>query len=359
MAVSGDDMDKESGEKSAEDRVEEIKREANEDASSYYAQGESKEDDLKAEYSKPLSAIDPVQEQFNMMKALTVLAVGGVIVGVGFIWFMVKNLDHELRGVQANVEQEQGKVSAMETQMLGVGAAIKTLDEKFEPFKQEVTANISGIKEKIGGLQGQMDAAERKAKILRLKRAILTLREMGGPETEASIQNLESLIDQLRGGTSGTASSGAEAASEGEAAAEEAGAEVVEGEGGEEAPAEEESAGAEAAGAEEAEGEEAAAEEEPAEGEEAEEEEAPAEEESAEAGEAEEEEAPAEEQAEPEEAGHGEAAEEVHADAGHAEEPVGEIQLEHEIGKVEELPPISMDEEAPKASHEEAGAEHP
>ena len=55
-------------EDSPSDRLEEIKREEKEDASGYYAQGESKDNiNEEAELSKPVTDINPQKEEMNML----------------------------------------------------------------------------------------------------------------------------------------------------------------------------------------------------------------------------------------------------------------------------------------------------
>ena len=73
-------------EDSPSDRLEEIKREEKEDASSYYAQGESKDNvNEETELSNPVEDIDPQKEEMNMLKAIAFLGFGMAALAIIFI----------------------------------------------------------------------------------------------------------------------------------------------------------------------------------------------------------------------------------------------------------------------------------
>ena len=77
-------------ENSPSDRLDEIKSEEKEDASSYYAQGESKDNvNEEAELSKPVEDVDAQKEEMNMLKAVAFLGFGMAALAIIFILFFV------------------------------------------------------------------------------------------------------------------------------------------------------------------------------------------------------------------------------------------------------------------------------
>ena len=110
-----DDQGKEN---SASDRLEEIKREEKEAASTYYAQGESKDNiNEEAELSRPVEKMDEQKEEMNMLKAVAFLGFGMAALAIIFILFFVRDLD---------------------TRVVDVDGAVTSLEEKMDTIKKHI-----------------------------------------------------------------------------------------------------------------------------------------------------------------------------------------------------------------------------
>jgi hypothetical protein len=167
------------------DHVEKIKRDSQEDASAYYAQGDHAEHDPRQDYGKPLPPVDTINEEFNMLKALSFLAVGGVVIGIGFMWFMVSGLDKRM----SHVEGTMGK-----------------MDEKLAPVSAQVkvvTDGLTAVQGDVGNLKGVVGENERKAKVLELKRALMTIQEVTANSTSdaktSTLASINALINEYSG----------------------------------------------------------------------------------------------------------------------------------------------------------------
>ena len=247
------------------ERVEEIKHEAKEDASGYYAQEDSKENVNEAvELSRPVEPVKAEKEEVNMLKAIAFLGFGMAALAIIFILFFVRDLD---------------------TRVVGIDGTVTNLEEKIAPLRKHMDNGFLKVNENISGLKTKVSNYEHTMAVMELKRALVTVQEMSlgnSPDIKAKsgevVAGIESLLAEFGAGPLITKGMPAgivsleEAPVAAPAVAEEPAAE-------EPAPAEEEPAAEES----EAPAEPAPAEEESAE-------EAPAEEESSEGGDDEEEE---------------------------------------------------------------------
>ena len=166
------------------DRLEEIKREEKEDASSYYAQGDKKDNvNEEAELSKPVEDINGPKEEMNMLKAVAFLGFGMAALAIIFILFFVRDLD---------------------TRVVDVDGAVTTLEEKMAPLKQHVDDSIAKINQDIAGLDNKIGSYERVMAVMELKRALVTVQgmSMGNSANIKSKSNkvvaeIESLLVEL------------------------------------------------------------------------------------------------------------------------------------------------------------------
>ena len=240
------------------ERVEEIKREAKEDASGYYAQEDSKENVNEAvELSRPVEPVKAEKEEMNMLKAVAFLGFGMAALAIIFILFFVRDLD---------------------TRVVGMDGTVTNLEEKIAPLRKHMDDGFLKVNEDISGLKKKVVNYERTMAVMELKRALVTVQEMSlgnSPDIKAKsgevVAGIESLLAELGAGpliTKGMpagivsleeAPVAAPAVTEEPAAEEPAPAE-------EEPAAEESEAPAEPAPAEEESAEEAPAEEESSEG---------------------------------------------------------------------------------------------
>jgi hypothetical protein len=178
---------------SSADRLEQIKQESQEDASSYYAQGKSEDDAVTEEdFNKPVPPVNEEKEEMNMTKALAYLGFGMGALAIIVILFFLRDLDHKVGNVDA---------------------AVGTLEEKFGPLKKEVDDKLAKVNADVSQLQDRFGNYERQAAVTELKRALVaiqTVTENTNPDVQAKsdqvIASIENLLRELGAGTPGTAS---------------------------------------------------------------------------------------------------------------------------------------------------------
>lgn len=174
------------------DRLEEIKQEAKEDASSYYDQGKSENDTMTAqELEKPVPPVNSEKEEMNLMKALAYLGFGMGALAIIVILFFLRDLDHKVGDVDA---------------------AVGTLEEKFGPLKMEVDEKLAKVNADVSQLQNRFGNFERQAAVTELKRALVaiqTVTENTNPDVQAKsdqvVASIENLLRELGAGSPGTA----------------------------------------------------------------------------------------------------------------------------------------------------------
>lgn len=187
------EQDKDKQDPSPADRLEQIKQEAGEDASSYYAQGKSDDDAVtEADFNKPVPPVDEKKEEMNMMKALAYLGFGMGALAIILILFFLRNLDHKVGDVDA---------------------AVGTLEEKFGPLKMEVDDKLAKVNADVSQLQDRFGNYERQAAVTELKRALVaiqTVTENTNPDVQKKsdqvVASIENLLRELGAGTPGSVS---------------------------------------------------------------------------------------------------------------------------------------------------------
>ncbi len=190
--MTTDDQGKENEpSQSPSDRLEEIKKEEKEDASSYYTQGDSKDNvNEEAELSKPVEKIDAQKEEMNMLKAVAFLGFGMAALAIIFILFFVRDLD---------------------TRVVGVDGAITSLEEKMAPLKKHVDDSLDKVNQDIAGLDNKIGNYERIMAVMVLKRALVTVQEMSmgnsanvKAKSNQVVAGIESLLMELGAGAGAT-----------------------------------------------------------------------------------------------------------------------------------------------------------
>ena len=187
------EQDNDKQDPSPKDRLEQIKKEAQEDASSYYAQGKAEDDALTEEdFNKPVPPVNEEKEEMNMMKALAYLGFGMGALAIIVILFFLRDLDHKVGDVDA---------------------AVGTLEEKFGPLKQEVDDKLAKVNADVSQLQDRFGNYERQAAVTELKRALVaiqTVTENTNPDVQAKsdqvVASIENLLRELGAETPGAAS---------------------------------------------------------------------------------------------------------------------------------------------------------
>lgn len=184
-----DEQAKDSGaSQSPEDRLEEIKKEEKEDASTYYEQGESKDKvNEEAELSKPVEEVNAQKEEMNMLKAVAFLGFGMAALAIIFILFFVRDLD---------------------TRVVDVDGAVTSLEEKIAPLKKHVDTSLEKVNQDIAGLDSKIGNYERVMAVMELKRALVTVQEMSmgnsanvTAKSNQVVAGIESLLVELGAGT--------------------------------------------------------------------------------------------------------------------------------------------------------------
>jgi hypothetical protein len=185
-----DEQGKDSGaSQSSEDRLEEIKKEEKEDASTYYEQGASKDKvNEEAELSKPVEDVNAQKEEMNMLKAVAFLGFGMAALAIIFILFFVRDLD---------------------TRVVDVDGAVTSLEEKIAPLRKHVDASLEKVNQDIAGLDSKIGNYERVMAVMELKRALVTVQEMSmgnsanvAAKSNQVVAGIESLLVELGAGTS-------------------------------------------------------------------------------------------------------------------------------------------------------------
>lgn len=167
---------------SKDSKLEKIKKEGTEDASSYYAQGDKGDaHDLKGEYAKPLPPVDSATEEFNLVRTLSYLAFGGAGLALIFILFFLRDLDKRVDHVGKEVVD-------------------------LAPFKKEVGDNLSKLNTDIDKLRGRVEQYEKATMIMELKRAMATVLAVTESSAELKaksaqvVASIQTLLDELEGG---------------------------------------------------------------------------------------------------------------------------------------------------------------
>jgi|SaaInlStandDraft_7_1057024.scaffolds.fasta_scaffold23319_2 hypothetical protein len=185
-----DEQGKDSGaSQSPEERLEEIKREEKEDASTYYEQGASKDKvNEEAELSKPVEDVNAQKEEMNMLKAVAFLGFGMAALAIIFILFFVRDLD---------------------TRVVDVDGAVTSLEEKIAPLRKHVDTSLEKVNQDIAGLDSKIGNYERVMAVMELKRALVTVQEMSmgnsanvTAKSNQVVAGIESLLVELGAGTS-------------------------------------------------------------------------------------------------------------------------------------------------------------
>jgi hypothetical protein len=186
--MTTDDQGKE---QTPQERLDEIKREEKEDASSYYSQGSSKGNvNEEAELSKPVPPVHQEHEEMNMLKAVAFLGFGMAALAIIFILFFVRDLD---------------------TRVMGMDGTVSSLEEKIAPLQKHVDDGFSKVNEDISGLKNKVGNYERMMAVMELKRALVTVQEMSmgnslnvKAKSGEVVAGIEALLTELGAGPSST-----------------------------------------------------------------------------------------------------------------------------------------------------------
>ena len=185
--TTDDQGKKDESSQTPEERIEEIKNEAKEDASGYYAQEDSKDNVSEAaEFNKAVEPVKAEQEEMNMLKAVAFLGFGMAALAIIFILFFVRDLD---------------------TRVVGMDGTVTNLEEKIAPLKKHVDDGLRKVNEDISSLKVKVGNYERMMAVMELKRALVTVQEMSlgnSPDIKAKsgevVAGIESLLAEFGAG---------------------------------------------------------------------------------------------------------------------------------------------------------------
>ena len=185
--TTDDQGKKDESSQTPEERIEEIKNEAKEDASGYYAQEDSKDNVSEAaEFNKAVEPVKAEQEEMNMLKAVAFLGFGMAALAIIFILFFVRDLD---------------------TRVVGMDGTVTNLEEKIAPLKKHVDDGLRKVNEEISSFKVKVGNYERMMAMMELKRALVTVQEMSlgnSPDINAKsgevVAGIEALLTELGAG---------------------------------------------------------------------------------------------------------------------------------------------------------------
>ena len=185
--TTDDQGKKDESSQTPEERIEEIKNEAKEDASGYYAQEDSKDNVSEAaEFNKAVEPVKAEREEMNLLKAVAFLGFGMAALAIIFILFFVRDLD---------------------TRVVGIDGTVTNLEDKIAPLKRHVDDGLRKVNEDIAGLKTKVGNYERMMAVMELKRALVTVQEMSlgnSPDINAKsgevVAGIESLLAELGAG---------------------------------------------------------------------------------------------------------------------------------------------------------------
>ena len=172
---------------STEEKLDAIKQEEKEDASTYYAQGSSGEKGLtEKEFNEPIPPMDPEEEEMSLLKAVAFLGFGMAALAIIFILFFIRDLNSKVGDVDA---------------------AINTIETKFGPIKQTMESGFARIDQDVSDLKGKVGKYENMVAVMELKRAKVAIQEVtanASPELQGKsgqlIANIDSLLNDLGAG---------------------------------------------------------------------------------------------------------------------------------------------------------------
>ena len=190
--TGNEENEKKPTESSDEERLEEIKKEGKEDASSYYASGDSHEKDTtESDMNKSIPAVNEEKEEMSLLKAVAYLGFGMAAIAIVFMLFFLRSLDERVLDVDSSVAK--------------IGA-------EFAPFKKEVDDNFAKVNGDFDQLKDKIGKYQRVLTIMELKRAMVSIQEVtngAAPEVRAKADDvmvsIKTLLQQLGEGKAGEA----------------------------------------------------------------------------------------------------------------------------------------------------------
>jgi hypothetical protein len=200
MTTSDSDKGNESPEEkkaTTADRLEEIKKEEQEDASSYYAQGDKGSTmNTKEELEAPVPEVDKAKEDLNLLRAVAFLGFGLAALAIIFILFFIRNLEERVGGMDSAVKKVEESIEPLKTDVEGSMKTVQAIEE-----------NLKSVNATVSRLQGKFGSYEKSMAVMELKRALAMIQgiSMGSDagvqsKSTAVAASINSLLSELGGG---------------------------------------------------------------------------------------------------------------------------------------------------------------
>jgi septal ring factor EnvC (AmiA/AmiB activator) len=203
MTTSDSDQDKEKP--SSADRLEEIKKEEKEDASSYYAQGKGTPTNVKEEFEAPVPPVDKASEDLNLLRAVAFLGFGLAALAIVFILFFIRDLDERVGGMDSAVKKVEESIDPLKTDVEGVKSSIEGNAKSVKAIEE----SLNTVNDTVAKLQGKFGNYEKTMAIMELKRALAMIKGISagsdaGVQSKSSevLASINSLLSELGAGTS-------------------------------------------------------------------------------------------------------------------------------------------------------------
>jgi hypothetical protein len=205
-AMTTSDSDQDKDKPSSADRIEEIKKEEKEDASSYYAQGDKgSPTNVKEEFEAPVPPVDKASEDLNLLRAVAFLGFGLAALAIVFILFFIRDLDERVGGVDSAVKKVEESIDPLKTDVQGVKSSI----EGNAKSVQAIEESLNTVNDTVARLQGKFGNYEKNMAIMELKRALAMIQGIStgsdaGVQSKSSevLASINSLLSELGAGTS-------------------------------------------------------------------------------------------------------------------------------------------------------------
>ena len=185
--MTSSDSDQNKKNPSSQDRIEEIKKEEQEDPTAYYAQGDAKDGfNEEAELSKPVASVEKAREEMSLLRAVAYLGFGLAALAIVFILFFIRDLDDRVGGVDS---------------------AVSSLEEKIAPLRKEVKDSLDKVNTDITVIKSKMNDSERRLAVMELKRALVAVQGMASSDspdvnvkTSQAIASIQALLGEFGAG---------------------------------------------------------------------------------------------------------------------------------------------------------------
>ena len=200
----------ESAKESLEKRIEAIKREEREDASTYYEQGQTADLSAEESYSSspPIEPISKEQEEKSFLKTIAIVGLGAAGLALVFNFYFISDLETRFTSLSENDRKIDASLGKLDTDIKGVMEELEKATTSVSELDRKVNSSNEETKKSIHQLKSAISGYEKKMAIMELKRALVAIKGVtsnAGPEVVSSsknvISNIEGLLKKLENNT--------------------------------------------------------------------------------------------------------------------------------------------------------------